>query len=65
MAHLSDLLVSQDKKITQMSSLVDDGIFTTVLPEYYIEIHTNMFEIAFNRTPTPLAAMEAEHAQGR
>lgn len=30
-----------------------------------MEVHTNMFEVAPKRTPTPLAAMEAEHAQSR
>lgn len=30
-----------------------------------MEVHTEMFEVAPNRTPTPLAAVEAEHAQGR
>lgn len=30
-----------------------------------MEVHTNVFEVAPNRTPTPLAAVEAEHAQGR
>lgn len=49
----------------QPSSLVDYGIFTTVLPEYYMEVHTNILEVAPNRTPTPLAVVEAKHAQGR
>lgn len=39
--------------------------FTTVLPEYYMEAHTKMFEVAPASTPTPLAAVEAELAQGR
>lgn len=30
-----------------------------------MEAHTEMFEVAPNSTPAPLAAVEAEHAQGR
>ena len=51
--------------LSQPSSLFDYGIFTTVLPAYYMEAHTKMFEVTPDSTPTPAAAVEAENAQGR